>query len=71
MVNLKWNQVVSLNWNWVVNITGISSNLHFLIKMMNGAREAILNGSFDEYKKDFENNYHMGAKSSWIQPEKI
>ena len=25
MVNLKWNQVVSLNWNWVVNITGIST----------------------------------------------
>ena len=46
-------------------------NLHFLIKMMNGAREAILNGTFDEYKKDFENNYNMGAKSSWIQPEKI
>lgn len=39
-------------------------NLHFLIKMMNGAREAILNGTFDEYKKDFENNYNMGAKSS-------
>lgn len=46
-------------------------NLHFLIKMMNGAREAILNGTFDEYKKEFETNYNMGAKSSWIQPEKI
>lgn len=46
-------------------------NLHFLIKMMNGAREAILNGTFEQYKKDFETNYNMGAKSSWIQPEKI
>jgi UDP-N-acetylmuramyl pentapeptide synthase len=22
---LNWNQVVTLNWNWVVNITGICS----------------------------------------------
>jgi len=46
-------------------------NLYFLIKMMNGAREAILEGRFDEYKKEFETNYNMGPKSSWIQPEKI
>ena len=30
MVNLKWNQVVSLNWNWVVNITGISTKLSYI-----------------------------------------
>lgn len=46
-------------------------NLHFLIKMMNGARKAILEDKFAEYKEEFETNYNMGQKSSWIQPEKI
>lgn len=46
-------------------------NLHFLIKMMNGARKAILEDKFAEYKEDFEANYNMGNKSTWIQPEKI
>ncbi len=46
-------------------------NLYFLIKMMNGAREAILEDRFLEYKKDFEYNYNLGKKSTWIQPEKI
>ena len=43
-------------------------NLYFLIKMMNGAREAILEDRFLEYKKDFEYNYNLGKKSTWIQP---
>mgnify|MGYP007094628187 CR=1 FL=1 len=38
---------------------------------MNGAREAILEDRFLEYKKDFEYNYNLGKKSTWIQPEKI
>lgn len=46
-------------------------NLHFLIKMMNGARKAILEDKFAEYKEEFEANYNMGNKSTWIQPEKI
>ena len=46
-------------------------NLYFLIKMMNGAREAILEDRFLEYKKDFEYNYNLGKKSTWIQPTKI
>ncbi|MBN1468847.1 MAG: tRNA guanosine(34) transglycosylase Tgt [Fusobacteriaceae bacterium] len=46
-------------------------NLYFLIKMMNGAREAILEDRFLEYKKDFEYNYNLGKKSTWIQSEKI
>ena len=46
-------------------------NLHFLIKMMNGARKAILEDKFAEYKEKFEADYNMGNKSTWIQPEKI
>lgn len=46
-------------------------NLHFLIKMMNGARKAILEDKFAEYKEEFEADYNMGNKSAWIQPEKI
>lgn len=46
-------------------------NLHFLIKMMNGARKAILEDKFAEYKEEFETDYNMGNKSTWIQPEKI
>ena len=46
-------------------------NLYFLINMMNGAREAILNDKFAEYKEEFVANYNMGNKSTWIQPEKI
>ncbi len=46
-------------------------NLHFLIKMMNGARKAILEDKFAEYKEEFEADYNMGNKSTWIQPEKI
>ena len=45
-------------------------NLHFLIKMMNGARKAILEDKFAEYKEEFEADYNMGNKSTWIQPEK-
>ncbi len=46
-------------------------NLHFLIKMMNGAREAIKEERFLEYKKEFEANYTQGKKSEWIKPKKI
>ncbi len=46
-------------------------NLHFLIKMMNGAREAIKEERFLEYKDNFEANYNQGKKSEWIKPKKI
>ncbi|TDT68644.1 queuine tRNA-ribosyltransferase [Hypnocyclicus thermotrophus] len=46
-------------------------NLYFLIKMMNNAREAILNNNFYEFKKEFENNYTQGKKSEWIKPKKF
>ncbi|GLI57016.1 queuine tRNA-ribosyltransferase [Propionigenium maris DSM 9537] len=46
-------------------------NLHFLIKMMNGAREAIKEERFLEYKEKFEANYTQGKKSEWIKPKKI
>ncbi len=46
-------------------------NLYFLLKMMKGAREAILNKKFKNYKDEFINNYSMGKKSSWITPKKI
>ena len=34
-------------------------NLHFLIKMMNGARKAILEDKFAEYKEEFKNNLNI------------
>lgn len=46
-------------------------NLYFLIKMMNNARDAILNDNFYEFKKEFENNYTQGKKSGWIKPQKF
>lgn len=46
-------------------------NLYFLIKMMNNARDAILNDNFYEFKKEFENNYTQGKKSEWIKPQKF
>lgn len=46
-------------------------NLHFLIRMMNGAREAIKEERFLEYKENFEANYAQGKKSDWIKPKKI
>lgn len=33
-------------------------NLHFIIKMVDGMREAILNGNFDKYKTDFLATYY-------------
>jgi len=46
-------------------------NLHFLIRMMNGAREAIKEERFLEYKENFEANYALRKKSDWIKPKKI
>lgn len=46
-------------------------NLHFLIKMMNGAREAIKEERFIAYKDEFMANYSLGKKSEWIIPQKI
>ena len=46
-------------------------NLHFLIRMMNGAREAIKEERFLDYKDEFIANYKMGKESDWIKPKKI
>jgi queuine tRNA-ribosyltransferase len=46
-------------------------NLYFLIKMMNGARDAIIDKSFKEYKEEFINNYSQGKESQWIIPQQI
>jgi len=46
-------------------------NLYFLIKMMNGARDAIIEGKFNEYKENFINNYTQGKESEWIKPQQI
>lgn len=43
-------------------------NLHFLLKLMEGARNAILNERFQEYKEEFLKNYSMGKESEWIKP---
>lgn len=44
-------------------------NLHFLLKLMEGARNAILNERFQEYKEEFLKNYSMGKESEWIKPK--
>ena len=46
-------------------------NLYFLIKLMKGARTAILEDRFEEYKAEFEKNYAMGKNSDWIKPKKF
>ena len=44
-------------------------NLHFLIKMMENAREAIKEERFYEFKEEFKKNYQMGKESEWIKPK--
>lgn len=46
-------------------------NLHFLVKMMKQAREAILEGRFEEFKSEFEKNYTSSKDVEWIKPKKI
>lgn len=44
-------------------------NLHFLLKLMDNARNAILDEKFQEYKEEFLKNYAMGKESDWIKPK--
>ena len=44
-------------------------NLHFLLKLMDNARNAILKEKFQEYKEEFLKNYAMGKESDWIKPK--
>lgn len=46
-------------------------NLYFLLKLMKNSREAIKNGTFMEFKKEFEKNYSLGKDSEWIKPKKF
>jgi len=46
-------------------------NLHFLIRMMNGARTAIQQERFLEFKDEFLGNYKLGKQSEWVKPKKI
>jgi len=46
-------------------------NLYFLIKMMNGARDAIIDKRFIAFKEEFINNYTQGKDSEWIIPQRI
>ena len=46
-------------------------NLHFLLKLMDNAREAIIDGRFKEYKEEVLKNYAMGKESEWIKPKSI
>jgi len=38
---------------------------------MNRARDAIIEGKFNEYKENFINNYTQGKESEWIKPQQI
>ncbi len=44
-------------------------NLHFLLKLMDDSREAIMKGKFKEFKEEFIGNYTKGKESEWIQPK--
>ena len=46
-------------------------NLYFLIKMMNGARDAIIDKRFIAFKEEFISNYTQGKDSEWIIPQRI
>lgn len=46
-------------------------NLHFLIKLMDNARESIINQNFKEFKENFIKNYIQGKESDWIKPKSI
>lgn len=46
-------------------------NLHFLIKLMDNARESIINQNFKEFKENFIKNYIQGKESDWIRPKSI
>lgn len=46
-------------------------NLHFLLKLMDNAREAIIDGRFKEYKEEVLKNYAIGKESEWIKPKSI
>ncbi|UUV18108.1 tRNA guanosine(34) transglycosylase Tgt [Fusobacteria bacterium ZRK30] len=46
-------------------------NLYFLIKMMNGARDAIMDKRFIAFKEEFISNYTQGKDSEWIIPQRI
>ncbi len=46
-------------------------NIWFLINMMKEARQAILEGRFKEFKKEFIKNYTQGKNSEWIRPKDI
>jgi len=46
-------------------------NLYFLIKMMNGARDAIMDKRFMAFKEEFIGNYTQGKDSEWIIPQRI
>lgn len=45
-------------------------NLHFLVKMMKEARNAILEEKFNEFKLEFERNYLSNKDAEWIKPQK-
>jgi queuine tRNA-ribosyltransferase len=41
---------------------GVIASIHnegFILKLVSGAREAILNGTFDQYRKDFVQRYYQ------------
>ena len=46
-------------------------NLYFLLKLMEDARNAILEKRFKEFKEEFIKNYTMGKNSEWIKPKSI
>lgn len=46
-------------------------NLYFLIKLMKGARKAILENKFKEYKDNFVADYLSGSEHEWIMKQEI
>ena len=46
-------------------------NLYFLIKLMKGARTAILENRFQEYKNNFISDYSAGSTHEWITAKEL
>ena len=41
-------------------IIASTHNIGFILQLVSGARQAILDGRFDEYRADFVSNYYNG-----------
>ena len=53
-------------------------NLRFMARLMNGTRQAILNGSFEDFRKNFQGRYkttdesvRLAQKKKWLEARRV